>query len=299
MSPDRRTLFRIATNLGDVVTRDNQPPGDDGNVAGRAAPTKPTTGTTTMRSPDFWSWFEGIAGPQLAYRTEGFRKLFDYLDRIDRPVGIVETGCVRQQGNWAGDGQSTILFDRYAKFHPDSAVFSVDHDPEAAVLCRSLVGERVHIHAGDSLAYLKSLADHPPGGLKALDLLYLDSFDVDFDNPLPSAIHHLKELLAIAPLVSFETLVVVDDSPASFIGVPNGDNPIQPIRPPRIEGKGRLIAEYADQIGAEPLFAAYQCGWLRLGRPSSVHLSACTPSQSSQQCRDQASTNSSAPITIK
>jgi hypothetical protein len=132
----------------------------------------------------------------------------------------------------------------------------------------SLVGERVHIHAGDSLAYLKSLADRPPGGLEFLDLLYLDSFDVDFDNPLPSAIHHLKELLAIAPLVSFETLVVVDDSPSSFIGVPDGDILVQPIRPPRIEGKGRLIAEYADQIGAENLFAEYQCGWLHLGRPA-------------------------------
>ena len=220
-----------------------------------------------MRSPDFWSWFDGIVGPQLAHRTEGFRKVFDHLDRFDRPVGIVETGCVRQQDNWAGDGQSTILFDRYAEFHPRSAVFSVDRDPEAAALCRSLVGGHVRIHAGDSLAYLKSLADHPPAGLEFLDLLYLDSFDVDFDDPLPSAIHHLKELLAIAPLVSFETLVVVDDSPSSFIGVPDGDNPVQPIRPPRIGGKGRLIAEYADQIGAARLFAEYQCGWLRLGRP--------------------------------
>ena len=111
-----------------------------------------------MRSPNFWSWFDGIAGPQLAHRTEGFRKVFDYLDRFDRPVGIVETGCVRQQDNWAGDGQSTILFDRYAEFHPGSAVFSVDRDPEAAALCRSLVGGQVQIHAGDSLAYLKSLA---------------------------------------------------------------------------------------------------------------------------------------------
>ena len=220
-----------------------------------------------MHSPDFWSWFEGIAEPQLAHRSESFSKLFDHLDRLNRPIGIVETGCVRQQGNWAGDGQSTILFDKYAEFHPGSVVFSVDHDPEAATLCRSLVSERVHIHVGDSLAYLKFLADHPPGRLKFLDLLYLDSFDVDFDNPLPSAIHHLKELLAIAPLVSFETLVVVDDSPSSFIGVADGDKLIQPIRPPRIEGKGRLIAEYANQIGAEPLFVQYQCGWLRLGHP--------------------------------
>src|SRR5262249_32383547 len=126
-----------------------------------------------MRSPDFWRWFDEAAGPQLTHRTAGFRKIFTYLDR-------------------------------YACFHPGSAVFSVDRDPEAAALCRSLIGDRVHVHTGDSLAYLKSLADRPPPALEFLDLLYLDSFDVDLDHPLPSAIHHLKELLAIAPLVSSE-----------------------------------------------------------------------------------------------
>jgi hypothetical protein len=221
-----------------------------------------------MHSPDFWTWFAETAEARLAHRTEGFRKIFSHLDRFDRPVGIVETGCVRQQNNSAGDGQSTILFDRYAEFHRGSAVFSVDRDPAAAALCRSLIGERVHIHVGDSLAYLKSLADHPPAGLEILDLLYLDSFDVDFDDPLPSAIHHLKELLAIAPLVSSETLVVVDDSPSLFLGVSHEGYAVQPIRPPRIDGKGRLIAEYAVAIGAERLFAEYQCGWLRLGRSS-------------------------------
>ena len=87
----------------------------------------------------------GALSPQLAHRTEGFRKVFDHLDRFDRPVGIVETGCVRQQDNWAGDGKSTILFNRYAEFHPRSAVFSVNRDPEAAALCRSLVGGHVRI----------------------------------------------------------------------------------------------------------------------------------------------------------
>jgi len=76
-----------------------------------------------MRSPDFWRWFDKIAGPHLIHRTKGFRRVFDYLDRFDRPIGIVETGCVRQRDNWVGDGQSTILFDRYAEFHPGSAVF--------------------------------------------------------------------------------------------------------------------------------------------------------------------------------
>jgi hypothetical protein len=218
-----------------------------------------------MLSADFWNWFDELAAPKLVHRTESFRKIFTYLDRINRPVGIVETGCVRQPDNWAGDGQSTILFDKYAEFHPGSAVFSIDRDPQAAALCSSLVSDRVRIHARESIAYLKSLTDDPPSELDFVDLLYLDSYDVDFDNPLPSAIHHLKELLAIAPLLSSETLVVVDDSPSCFFGVRDENNSFELFRPPRIAGKGRLIAEYAAQIGAELLFAEYQCGWLRLG----------------------------------
>jgi len=221
-----------------------------------------------MLSSDFWSWFDDIASPKLAHRTESFRKIFTYLDGFDRPIGVIETGCVRQQDNWAGDGQSTILFDKYAEFHPGSVVYSVDLDPQATALCRSLVSDRVWIHTGDSIAWLKSLTDHPPAALKHVDLLYLDSYDVDLDDPMPSAVHHLKELVAIAPLLSSGTLVVVDDSPSSFIGVPDQNNLVKPIRPPRIGGKGRLIAEYAAQIGADVLFTEYQCGWLGIGRAS-------------------------------
>jgi len=247
-----------------------------------------------MRSPDFWNWFNEVAQPRLAHRAESFRKIFAYLDRFDRPVGIVETGCVRQLDNWMGDGQSTILFDKYAEFHLGSAVFSVDRDPEAVALCRSLVGDRVHVHAGESVAYLKSLAARPPSALEFLDLLYLDSWDLNFDNPLPSAIHHLKELLAIAPLVLTDTLVVVDDSPSSFFAVSDGSNSLALVRPPRIDGKGRLIAEYAAEIGAECLFAEYQCGWLRLGRDGKKQRVGCRGSSNRVASGSQATGRSSA-----
>jgi hypothetical protein len=46
-----------------------------------------------MRSPNFWSW--AAARPPDGRLPQGL----DYLDRFDRPVGILETGCVRQQGN--------------------------------------------------------------------------------------------------------------------------------------------------------------------------------------------------------
>jgi hypothetical protein len=228
---------------------------------------RPSDRNKSMLSPEFWSWFGDIASPKLAHRTESFRKIFTYLDRFDWPIAIIETGCVRDRDNWAGDGQSTILFDKYTEFHSGSVVFSVDRSPQATALCRSLVSDRVRIHTGDSIAWLKSLTDDPPAELRHVDLLYLDSYDVDHNDDLPSAIHHLKELVAISPLLSAGTLVAVDDSPLLFIGVQNqNNNSVNLVRPPRIGGKGRLIAEYAAQIGAEVLFADYQCGWLRIGR---------------------------------
>ena len=45
-------------------------------------------------------------------------------------------------------------------------------------------------------------------------MFYLDSFDVDWRYPYPSAAHHLKELSAITKILYRDTLVVVDDSPA-------------------------------------------------------------------------------------
>jgi FkbM family methyltransferase len=219
-----------------------------------------------MRSSDFWRFFDHIARPRLAWRADSFGKVFSYLDRLDRPVVIVETGCVRRKEAWEADGQSTILFDKYAEFHSGSLLLSVDIDPAATALCRSLVRPEVQIHTGDSVAFLRALVDARPPQAKPIDLLYLDSFDVDLHNPLPSANHALKELLTAAPLLSHEALVVVDNSPLSLLGTANPDGSMTLIDTPRTGGKGRLISEYATQTGAELYFADYQSAWLGFGR---------------------------------
>jgi len=219
-----------------------------------------------MRSESFWQFFDGVARPRLGLRADSFADAFAYLDRLDRPVGIVETGCVREPDNWEGDGQSTVLFGKYAEHHPGSYVASVDIDPEAAAACRKLVGRDVRVSTGDSVIFLRILASLPPPEMPHLDLLYLDSFDVDFDNPLPAAIHHMKEFVAVAPLIEPDTLVMVDDSPCSVVGVAAGNSSFAAVRPARISGKAQLIADYARHIGAELRFSRYQCAWTGFGR---------------------------------
>jgi len=48
----------------------------------------------------------------LDKRATGFDFIFNYLKDIKDPF-IIETGCARIENNYAGDGQSSLLFDKY------------------------------------------------------------------------------------------------------------------------------------------------------------------------------------------
>jgi FkbM family methyltransferase len=232
-----------------------------------------------VRSESFWQFFEGIR-PQLALRSHTLALVFEHLDQFDRPVGIVETGCMRQAGDWSGDGCSTILFDHYAHTHPGSTVYSVDHSAEATAQIRTLVGPSGRVHTGDSVALLRQLAEERPSDLPSVDLLYLDSFDPDSSHAIPNAARHLQELVSAAPLIHPETLVVVDKSPSSFTGVVDAQGRLQLTSPVAVGGKGKLVAEYAKAVGAREHFQGYQCGWSRMRGdarstvPVSRHISA-------------------------
>jgi tetratricopeptide (TPR) repeat protein len=88
-----------------------------------------------------------------------------------------------------------------------------------------------------------------------IDLLYLDSMDVVWHDPLPSAIHHHAELMAAMPLIGPRTLVVVDDAPTTI----DGGQVVE------IGGKGFLVARHMLLCGAELAFSSYQAGWTRVG----------------------------------
>ena len=105
-----------------------------------------------------------------------------------------------------------------------------------------------------------------------LILFYLDSFDLDWRYPYPSAAHHLKELTAINRILHKDTMVVVDDSPASA-NITQTDKADQnnksdnwkillsPSPAPTIGGKGFLVHEYASHVGAQLIFSHYQAAW--------------------------------------
>lgn len=182
--------------------------------------------------------FDVEYAPRLAHRARTFRRTFELLLAAERDgYFVVETGCARQAGNWSGDGQSTLLFDRFVSLH-GGEVLSFDSDRAACEAARGQVSERTRIEQVDAIRGLEQL---PPG--RPIDLLYLDSLDVDWDDPHPSSLHHLKELCAALPKLAPGTLVVVDDDPEG-------------------RGKGQLIRELMDRAGVRPVFDEYQVGWI-------------------------------------
>ncbi|MBM4231938.1 MAG: hypothetical protein FJ184_14610 [Gammaproteobacteria bacterium] len=212
----------------------------------------------------FWFWFNGEAAPKLALREVSFRKIFNYLDTFDasQPLVIVETGCLRTPDNWAGDGQSTLMFDRYLQHRSaGGSCYAMDIDPVATAACRSFVGSQTEVFTGDSVIVLRDVAERLRASGQKISLLYLDSLDLDWNNVTPSAVHHLKELVSIYEFVTPQTLVVVDDAPMDVVCAQSANGGFDLLRDPVVSGKGKFVAEYAAQVGAKNFFSHYQSAW--------------------------------------
>jgi hypothetical protein len=181
----------------------------------------------------------------LDKRRPGFELLHDKIKSTKNPL-IVETGCTRQPDNWFGDGQSTQVFNAMCELH-EGTLNSVDVDPKAAEFARTLVGPRSHIYCGDSVAWLQE-AETMYGKIgRKIDVLYLDSFDLDIANWAPSALHHIFELLAIKNALQPGSLVAVDDN----LIMEDGNH----------VGKGTFVANWMARTGKKQIYQGYQFIW--------------------------------------
>src|ERR1700686_2658097 len=143
-----------------------------------------------MRSQKFWDWFDSFAAPKLnewpqMAREITFRKIFEHLDSFDRPVHIIETGCIEEADNWAGNGCSTTLFSKYIEAHIGSTAVSIEIDrkkvDKARDICRNVL-----FYVGDSVEELRQIAKGP----HRADLLYLDASNHNWMAEMPSQVHH-------------------------------------------------------------------------------------------------------------
>lgn len=178
--------------------------------------------------------------PRLGKRADGFAAIFRALEGVGAELLVLETGCMRVPGNWEGDGQSTFMFDALARAR-GGTVISIDITPESLDTARRACSSATQLILGDSVAALHALSRL---AVRPAALIYLDSFDLDRDNPLPSAIHHALELAAVRPLIGPGTVVGVDDYGLGAEG-----------------GKGMILDRFFAAIRAEVLFSGYQKAW--------------------------------------
>jgi hypothetical protein len=150
---------------------------------------------------------------------------------------IVETGTLRQPGNFRGDGQSTRLWDWIAKKTGGLAIstdIDLDYCRTAARLCPN-----VRVNQGDSVAFLRG---YLPAGI---DLLYLDAFDYSEGQEISSMMHHAAELAAVWDQLPSGCLIAIDDCHSAA------------------SGKHALVREILHFINVHPEVTGYINVWRR------------------------------------
>lgn len=189
-------------------------------------------------------------------RGDGFQVMFETLEKKDKHlISILETGSMRPGYSVEGDGQSTKLFDEFVNARR-GMVISVDIDQQTSKYARDNTSEKSYIYTDDSVHFLWKNRNSSLLNSTTIDLFYLDSYDVDFQNPLAANLHHMKELVAISEWLDPGVLVAVDD--CRFYP---GDSRIPPHIDPRFVGKGVFVEDFMENIGAKLLFNGYQKVW--------------------------------------
>ena len=178
-------------------------------------------------------------------RASSFSIVFEELDKMNKTdYTIVETGCMRQDHGdlaFGDDGASTYIFDDFINYY-DGQVISVDLCQANVDYANSMTSDRTTSYCSDSVEFLWNIR------LKGtIDFLYLDSYDIERDNPHPSQLHHVKELCAIIRKCRKGTIICVDDHDGFFTG--------------GLIGKGNYVKDFMENIGAELLYEGYQIVW--------------------------------------
>jgi len=183
---------------------------------------------------------QGVLADGFYNRAVGFDIIFRLLlNQKQSNFNIVETGTLRTPGNWM-DGQSARLFSDFVELY-GGQMRSVDIDSQACEAARNtIVSDKFSVTHSDSVTWLQQQTD-----LDQVDLFYLDSYDVDWNDDTASAHHHLMEFKIIEPHLKPGAVVTIDDNSR---WVNNN----------RRTGKGRAIVEYLETQGHFPIMDEYQ-----------------------------------------
>jgi len=145
---------------------------------------------------------------------ESLLNVLTHLDSSSESVIIIETGS----SAWGTN--SSNLFDKFITYRNESKTLfnqlltcDIRINPLLSLIYN--VSPSTTLYCNDSVLFLKQISNEYINSNHNF-LIYLDSFDLDYNNPSPSGLHGLKELLAIVPLLKKGTILLIDDSPLNI-----------------------------------------------------------------------------------
>ena len=150
----------------------------------------------------------GGKGEQKHINYLTFRELFKEMGGR-RDLNILETGMASAAGT-----RSTLLFDKYIRKY-GGKVWSVDYHQYPVNFNRDKVCSNTKLYHADSVDFITNFEKYTGEKDIKFDVIYLDSYDLDFYNPIPSGTHGLKEYKAVLPYIKSGTLLLIDDTPIS------------------------------------------------------------------------------------
>ena len=180
--------------------------------------------------------FDTTFSPQLSNtrRWDAFRLIAEDLLSRGRPLYIVETGCARQENNWSGDGQSTLVWD-WLLDQVGGTGLTMDISKENCAVAAAQV-EHFKVACIDSVVGLRTMVQSDK-----IDLLYLDSYDLT--ETIDSPLHHLAELAAVYAGLPSGCLIAIDDCVDEQ------------------HGKHRFVRDFLSRLGVEPVLRSYVTVW--------------------------------------
>lgn len=184
--------------------------------------------------------------PQMLSRDDARIPFYEYvcnrLVGLNRPILVVETGAM-----WSTQGAFTLVFADLIKNHTGGKIVTIDISEEHLNKAKENTkdfSDVIEYILSDSVEYLSSLTKET---MSDIDLLYLDSFDLDALDPLPSEIHHLRELLAVYNHLRQDSIIGVDDNlmPGNWMEWRFPDGQVTTVEATnKIIGKGTLTDRY-------------------------------------------------------
>jgi hypothetical protein len=147
----------------------------------------------------------GGKGQQHHINYLTFKELFKNMLEIKEPI-ILETG-IASAGTY-----STYLFNEYIKKY-GGRFWSVDLNPNLIENNKGNMCPGTTLVHNDSVSFIKEWVNTKEN--KHVDVVYLDSYDLDWYDYNPSALHGLNEFLALKPVIKKNSLLLIDDTPST------------------------------------------------------------------------------------